>query len=82
MEYVNTELADTSKVPQEPYVAGSNGTITYINTAVGGWSSKDAALQMDQYVGSILERYGCDLFVIGVGMNDGTFNPSLTAKHV
>ncbi len=82
VEYVNTELADTSKVPQEPYVAGSNGTITYINTAVGGWSSKDAALQMDQYVGSILERYGCDLFVIGVGMNDGTFNPSLTAKHV
>ncbi len=82
VEYVNTGLKDTSKVPQEPYVGGTNGTITYINTAVGGWSSKDAALQMDEYVAPMLEQYGCDLLVIGVGMNDATFNPSLTADHV
>ncbi len=82
VRYVNTALENTGKVPAENYIAGTNGTITYINTAVGGWSSRDAALHADEYVKSVIDIHGCDLFVIGVGMNDATFNPTLTAKNV
>ena len=37
------------KPTPEPYVAGTNGTITYINTAVGGWTSNDGYNNFDTF---------------------------------
>ncbi len=82
VQYVNTGLPDTPKVPDADYVAGENGTVTCVNTSMGGLSSRDGALHMDEYVGSIAQQYGCDLFVIGFGMNDGKFSPSRTAESI
>ena len=58
------------KPTPEPYVAGTNGTITYINTAVGGWTSNDGYNNFDTFVKPFVEEYGCDLFVIAFGGND------------
>ena len=53
-----------------PYVGGTNGTITYINTAVGGWTSNDGYSNFNTFVKPFVEEYGCDLFVIAFGGND------------
>ena len=74
----------TPMVPAEDYVAGDRGVITYINTAVGGWTSDNAVTYFDEYVGDWIENYGCDLMVIAFGMNDGAVNigPRITAKNL
>ena len=58
------------KPTPEPYVAGERGTITYINTAVGGWTSNDGVANFDTFVKPYVEEYGCDLFVVAFGGND------------
>ena len=55
----------------EDTVFGTNGTITYINTAVGGWSTQNGLENMSAYVTSYIKKYGCDLFVLAFGMNNG-----------
>ena len=55
----------------EDTVFGTNGTITYINTAVGGWSTQNGLENMPAYVTSYIKKYGCDLFVLAFGMNNG-----------
>ena len=59
------------KPTPEPYVAGERGTITYINTAIGGWTSTNGLQNFDTHVKPFVEQYGCDLFVIAFGGNDG-----------
>lgn len=71
VRYVNTGLNSTGPVPAEPAVFGTNGTITYINPAVGGWTAPLGIEKYDEYVRPFIEKYGCDLFLIGFGMNDG-----------
>ena len=58
------------KPTPEPYVAGERGTITYINTAIGGWTSTNGLQNFDTHVKPFVEEYGCDLFVIAFGGND------------
>ncbi len=60
-----------ANVPAEDYVAGTRGTITYINTAVGGWTSSDGVTNLKASVTDRIEASGCDLFVVAFGMNDG-----------
>ncbi|MBQ7292636.1 MAG: SGNH/GDSL hydrolase family protein, partial [Clostridia bacterium] len=73
---VKDNLSDTApRVPSKDYVAdtngeGTKGTITYINTAVGGWNSAKALNNIQRYVLDYIEDYGCDLFVVALGMND------------
>ncbi len=66
-------LTGVPKVPTEDYVAGTNGTITYINTSEGGEGSAHAgdATKMESYVLNPIREHGCDLFVVAYGMNDG-----------
>ena len=52
-------------------VYGTNGTITYVNTAVGGWNTQQGRDNFDAYVKAYVEKYGCDLFVLAFGMNNG-----------
>ena len=50
-------------------VFGTNGTITYINNAVGGWSAETGLKNYASYVDKYIREYGCDLFVLAFGMN-------------
>ena len=84
VKYVNTGLVASMPchpVPTADYVAGERGTITYVNTAIGGWTSNDGVTNFDKFVGEQVEKYGCDLFVLGYGMNDGVFSATTTKAN-
>ena len=69
--YVKDNLTNTApRIPSEDYVAGTNGTITYINTAVGGWRSAHGVSNIQSYILDYINKYGCDLLVLAYGMND------------
>ncbi len=84
VRYVNTGLPNVSRVPAKDYVSTDDckGTITYINPSVGGWKSQDGIDHFDTYVKPQLEQYGCDLFVVGFGMNDGNELPRVPVENV
>ena len=62
--------------PSEDYVAGTRGTITYINVSEGGENSNTGSYsnKMDAYLVDPITEHGCDLFVLAYGMNDNTDN--------
>ena len=85
VKYINTGLQASMPchpVPATEYVGGERGTITYVNTAIGGWNSADGVTNFDKFVKQQVEKYGCDLFVIGYGMNDGGFGAGTTKANV
>jgi hypothetical protein len=63
-------------------VFGTNGTITYINTAVGGWTSANGNDNFDKYVKAFVDQYGCDFFALAFGMNDAGNSPSSEKKAI
>lgn len=75
VRYIPTGLEGTSRIPAEDYVAGTRGTITYVNPAVGGWTTQDGLSHFDEYIKPIVGQYGCDLFVDAYGMNDPAVRP-------
>ncbi len=82
VKYINTGLSAgmaCAPVPSEDYVGGERGTITYVNTAIGGWTSQDGVNNFEKFIKEQVEQYGCDLFVLAYGMNDGGF-PATTTK--
>ncbi len=81
VHYEAAGLPSTSRVPTEDYVAGTRGTITYVNTAVGGWKSSDGKDNVTAYVEDKVNAYGCDLFVIGFGMNDASVGVRTTQAN-
>ena len=68
-------------VPAENYVAGERGTITYVNAGIGGWASQNGTQNFKKTVKVLAEKYGCDLFVLAFGMNDGVTTANATKKH-
>ena len=75
----------TSSAPRQIMNYGDNGTITYINTAVGGWSSADGVSNYggrNKKVNAYIEKYGCDLFIVAFGMNDGGVAVADTVANV
>lgn len=80
VKYVTTNMGGAPIVPQEDYVAGDRGTITYINPSVGGWTSQNGKTSFDTYVAPFVSVYGCDLFVIAYGMNDAGTSPRSVAR--
>ena len=84
VKYVNTGLTchSVQTVPTTEYVAGNRGTITYVNTAVGGWTSTDGVTYFDEHIKSQFNTYGCDLFVVAFGMNDSGMSASSTKSNV
>ncbi len=81
-ERVDNKLSGTPKVPDKDYVAGTRGTITYINTAVSGLNTKKGADRAEASVSLFAKLYGCDLLVLAFGMNDGTNAPSYTSDNL
>lgn len=65
--------------PDSP--CGKRGTITLVNTAVGGWTSEDGVNRLGTHITPQAEKYGCDLFVLAYGMNDGGRSPGETAAN-
>ena len=82
IHYEAANLNGTSPVPEKDYVAGTRGTITYVNVAVGGWDSSMGVSTKTDYVVKKIKAHGCDLFVIGYGMNDKTIEPKTTKANV
>ena len=62
--------------PDEDYVAGDRGVITYINVSEGGENSNTGSYpnKMQSYLVDPITEHGCDLFVLAYGMNDDTSN--------
>ncbi len=81
VKYVKAGLPGTSNVPATDYVAGDRGTITYVNTAVGGWTSQNGVDKIPTYVNAPVEANGCDLFILGFGMNDAGVSPNVTKNN-
>ena len=82
VKYVNTGLTGAAVPPAEDTVFGTNGTITYINPAVGGWTSADGFNKFDEYVKPFVEQYGCDFFLLAFGMNDAGNSPKNEQKAI
>ncbi|MBQ1982750.1 MAG: SGNH/GDSL hydrolase family protein [Clostridia bacterium] len=85
VKYINTGLQAAMPchpVPATEYGTGDRGTITYVNTAIGGWNSNDGVTNFDKFVKQQVEKHGCDLFVIGYGMNDGGFAATTTKTNI
>ena len=70
------------KEPPEAYVGGTNGTITYINTSVGGWTSQNGVDNFNLHIKPYIQQYGCDLLGVAFGMNDASVAPATTANNV
>lgn len=85
VKYINTGLTASMPchtVPTTDYVAGDRGTITYVNTAIGGWTSADGVKNYNAFVKKQVEKYGCDLLVLAFGMNDDNISASTTASNM
>ena len=84
VKYIDTSDLDglIKKAPAD-YVAGERGTITYINTAVGGWTANDGIRKFKTFAKPYIEEYGCDLFVVAFAGNDACAGvaPSTVANN-
>lgn len=78
--YVRAGLNGTSQVPSDYILEDARGTITYINPAVGGWTTQNGLDNYDTYIKPFIEQYGCDLFVLAFGMNDAAGAPRTVAN--
>ncbi len=82
IKYIDTKLTGTCTPPTQDTVFGTNGTITYINTAVGGWTSANGTQEFDKYVKPYVDEYGCDFFALAFGMNDAGNSPKTEKKAI
>ena len=74
-----TDNSYAGPFPEAP--EGKRGTITLVNTAVGGWNSEDGVRHLGTHIVEQVKKYGCDLFVLAFGMNDGGRSPVETAAN-
>jgi hypothetical protein len=85
VKYINTGLQASMPchpVPTAEYGTGDRGTITYVNTAIGGWTSADGVSNFKKFVEEPAATYGCDLFILAYGMNDGGYTASATMNNM
>lgn len=74
VRYVKPELDGVCQYVCNDF-KGKKGTITYVNVAVGGWQVTDGIEKFDLHVKAYVEKYGCDFFLMGFGMNDAFRDP-------
>ena len=83
IDFIDASTLNTIiKAPPADYVGGTRGTITYINTSVGGWTSEGGLNNFDKHIKPFIEKYGCDLFGVAFGMNDAGVDPVVTANNI
>lgn len=78
-QFIDTGLEPALVVPKEKLSFGDRGTLTFLNTAVGGWSSTDGLEHLQERILDQIKAHGCDLLVLAFGMNDKRFS---VAQHV
>ena len=66
--YQYNGLGGTFGAMPETYHPENTPTITYINSAVGGWTMADGVNNFETFITPYAEN--CDLFVLAFGMND------------
>lgn len=81
VRYIDPKLSNVARVPEDSRF-GERGTITYINTSVGGWTSQNGIDNFNTYVKPYIEQYGCDLFAVAYGMNDAGVAPANEKKQI
>jgi lysophospholipase L1-like esterase len=74
VKHIPVGQPSTADKPGDDYVAGYRGNIYFINGSVGGWRSETGINNVKEYITDHTDLYGCDLFVIAFGMNDGGTN--------
>ena len=74
--FVQTGLERTLQVPSEELSFGERGTLTYVNTAVPGWTSAQGLENLEQRILAQIAAHGCDLVVLAFGMNDKRMEPT------
>jgi len=83
VQHAKAKTGDPTPIESMNY--GDRGTITYINTAVGGWQSTNGVSSYGTARGSVepyINKYGCDLFIVAFGMNDGGLAPATTKGNI
>lgn len=70
------------RVPTEHYVAGTRGTITYVNTAMGGWATFHGVEHKQLHLCEPVAAHGCDLLVLAFGMNDIIVDPTVYTREM
>ena len=70
LRFVYTDFQNGSRLPREEISFGDKGVITVVNTAVGGWKVTDGIDNFEVHCELFLKKYGCDLLILGFGMND------------
>ncbi len=81
VHYITLSKPDTCYVPREDVVYGSGSRITFINPSVGGWTSADGVTNFSSYLAPYIRQYGCDLFVLDLGGNDGSAPAENTRRN-
>ncbi len=81
VRFAPPDAENTYALPVPDFAAGDRGKLTYVNTAVGGWNSRDGVHRLGTHVTPQVEKYGCDLLVLAYGMNDGGRPPEETARN-
>lgn len=64
------DLYSDVTVPKEDLILGERGTITCVNNAVKNLTTEQALSDFDMMVKTNLDDYGCDLFVLALGIKD------------
>lgn len=82
VRYIKPNLEGTGPVPPDDYNKSFDKTITYINPSVGGWTTKDGVEKFELHAKPFIEKYGCDLFIVDLGGNDGPLPPENTRDNV
>ena len=81
VRFLPPEAENAYAGPAPELHAGTRGMISYVNTAVGGWDSKGGKERLGTHITPQVKKYGCDLFVLAFGMNDGGRPPEETAEN-
>ena len=81
VRFAPPEAAHAYPGPAPAFCEGRRGALTYVNTAVGGWNSADGVNGLGTHVEPQIKKYGCDLFLLAFGMNDGSRPPEETAAN-
>ena len=81
LHFAPPEAENAYAGPAPDFPTGERGTLTYVNTAVGGWSSETGVQRLDTHIAPQAGRVGCDLFVLAFGMNDGGREPEEIARN-
>jgi len=79
IRYIAPNIPNTPEVPCD-ITNRNSGTITYVNTAVGGWQVGNGIDSYDVHIRPFIEKYGCDFFLLGFGMNDANQVPENEKK--